>query len=317
MESLESFLSALQAFGERLAAVDPWFLAGALALSVANLVLRSRAWRNIILAALPAEPLRARTAFGAYVAGVGVNAAVPARVGDLVKVFLVRRRLPGSSYPTLAATLVAETVLDLFLAGALILYAVQAGLLPILPRLPHISAFELSWVVEHPVISGAVLGVLILVALLLTRHVRAFWVRFRQGLAIFRTPARYLGRVASYQALGWCCRLGGAYCFLEAFNVPGSLEAAVLVQVAGSLATLLPATPGGLGPTQALLVVLLAGTASRADVLAFSVGMELSLLVLNVALAVSAVALMSGNGLRLRDVIDDARARRAEDASGA
>jgi uncharacterized membrane protein YbhN (UPF0104 family) len=309
MESLRSFANAVEAFIEQVAAVDPWYLGGALGLSLLNLLLRSRAWRNIVLAAYPEGRLRQRTAFGAYVAGVGVNAAVPARAGDVVKVFLVHRRVPGSTYPTLAATLVAETVLDMVLATGLFVWALQAGVLPGLPRIPRLPAFELAWVVQHPYVSAAVGGALLVILLLALRRVRAFWARFRLGLVILRTPGRYLRRVASLQALGWVCRLAAAFLFLEAFHLPGSLEAAATVQVASSLGSLLPATPGGLGPTQALLVVLFAGTASSSDVLAFSVGMEVSLLVMNVVLAVVALAAMSGR-LRVRQVLDDARAAR-------
>jgi uncharacterized membrane protein YbhN (UPF0104 family) len=315
VESLRSFANAVEAFVEQVAAVDPWYLAGALGLSLLNLVLRSRAWRNIVLAAYPRSRLRHRTAFGAYVAGVGVNAAVPARVGDLVKVFLVHRRVPGSSYPTLAATLLAETLVDMVLATGLFLWALQAGVLPGLPRIPRLPAFELSWVVQHPYVSVAVAGALLMLLLLALRRVRAFWARFRMGLVILRTPGAYLGRVASYQVLGWVCRLAAAFFFLEAFHVPGSLEAAALVQVASSVGSLLPATPGGLGPTQALLVVLFAGTASSADVLAFSVGMEASLLAMNVTLALVALTAMSGR-LRVRDLLTQARSTRGASEAG-
>lgn len=315
MESLRSLANAIETFAERVVAVDPLFLAAALALSLLNLVLRARAWRNIVAAAYPEGGLRHRTAFGAYVSGVGVNAAVPARVGDLVKVVLVHRRVRDSSYPTLAATLIAETVLDMVLALGLFVWAYQAGVLPGLPRIPRLPAFELSWVVQHPYISSAVVGGLVILLLLALGRVRAFWQRFKLGLVILRTPVRYLRVVASYQAVGWCCRLSAAYFFLEAFHVPGSLKAAAMVQVAGSLATLLPATPGGLGPTQALLVVLFAGSAPSADVLAFSVGMELSLLVMNVTLAVVALAALSGKNLDVRALVASARAARARGAS--
>ena len=43
--------------------------------------------------------------FGAYVAGVGVNSVVPARGGDVVKLYLVKQRLRDASYATLAPTL--------------------------------------------------------------------------------------------------------------------------------------------------------------------------------------------------------------------
>ena len=313
MDSIRSFFDAVQAFGERLAAVHWGFLAGAIALSIANLALRSRAWQQILRAALPAERIRYRTAFGAYCSGVGVNAVIPARVGDVVKLFLVKRSSRDAHYPTLIGTLVAETIFDFLVASALLVWALQAGVLPGV-RLPDIPAFDLSWAFRNWWIVLAILAALAIVALIAARRVRAFWRQFGQGLAIVRTPGRYLRSVVPWQAVGWACRVGGAWFFLEAFNVPGSLENALIVQVAGSLGSLFPATPGGLGPTQALLVVMLAGEAGRTGILAFSAGMELTLLIVNLTLAAICLALMLRN-LRFRKAIADARAERAREAA--
>jgi uncharacterized membrane protein YbhN (UPF0104 family) len=139
--------------------------------------------------------------------------------------------------------------------------------------------------------------------------VRAFWGRVRQGLAILRTPGRYLGTVVSYQAAGWVLRAAAAYWFLEAFHVPATVENALLVLVVQGVSTALPLTPGGLGPKQALLVVLLAGQASRTDILAFSVGMEIAVIVFNLALGMACVAVMLKR-VRLRGALADARRER-------
>jgi uncharacterized membrane protein YbhN (UPF0104 family) len=309
VDSIRSFFDAVQAFGERVAAVHWGFLALAVAFSVANLALRSRAWQGILRAALPGEPIRYRTAFGAYCAGVGVNAAIPARAGDVVKVFLLKRSTRDAHYPTLVGSLVAETVFDFFVAGGLLLWALQAGVLPGL-RLPEIPAFDLSWAFRNGWIVLGIVAGLAVVGLVVARRVRAFWRQFGQGLAILRTPSRYLKVVVPWQAVGWGCRIAGAWFFLEAFDVPASLENALIVQVAGSLGALFPATPGGLGPTQALLVVMLAGEAGRTGILAFSAGMELTLLIVNATLGLACMALMLRH-LRFRRAIAQARAERA------
>jgi uncharacterized membrane protein YbhN (UPF0104 family) len=312
MDSIRSFIDAVQAFGERLAAVHWGFLAGAIAFSVANLALRSRAWQQILRAALPAERIRYRTAFGAYCSGVGVNAVIPARAGDVVKLFLVKRSTRDAHYPTLVGTLVAETLFDFVVASALLVWALQAGVLPGV-RLSDIPAFDLSWAFRNWWIVLVILAALAAATFVAAHRVRAFWRQFGQGLAIVRRPGRYLGSVASWQAAGWVCRVAGAWFFLEAFNVPGSLENALIVQVAGSLGSLFPGTPGGLGPTQALLVVMLAGEAGRTGILAFSAGMELTLLIVNVTLGVVCMALILRN-LRFRKAIADARAEAGDAA---
>lgn len=312
MDSIHSFIDAVNAFGERLAAVHWGFLLAAASLGVVNLALRSRAWQNILRAALPDEVIRYRTAFGAYCAGVGINAIIPARAGDLMKMYLVRRSAPTAGYATLTGSLVCETVVDMIIASGLLIWALSAGILPGV-RLPDIPAFDLSLALRHPFWTLAIAGVILLLFIMLGRRVRQFWREFGRGLVILRTPLRYLGSVVSFQVAGWGCRVGAAACFLTAFGVPASITAALTVQVAGSLGGLFPATPGGLGPKQALLVVMLAGEAGRTDVLAFSAGMELTLIVVNAALGLTCLALMLKD-VRFMRAIRQARSDRGDAA---
>ena len=315
MDSLRAFAEAVEAFALRLAAVDWRLLAVAAGFRVLNLALRARGWQNILRAALPGQRVRYRTTFAAHCAGTGVNAVVPARVGDLVKILIVRRGVPDAPYPLLVGSLVAETFFDMFMASALIAWVLYTGILPGL-RLPDIPAFDLSLAFRHPWITAGLLVALIVVGLLTARRVQRFWRTFGQGLAILRTPVRYLRTVAVYHAMGWGCRLGAAYFFLGAFGIPQSLRNALIVLVAASLGSLFPATPAGLGPKQALAVVMLAGEAGRSAVLAFSAGMELANAAVNVALGAVCIALTL-RSLRLREVIGRAKAERDEGAADA
>jgi uncharacterized membrane protein YbhN (UPF0104 family) len=312
IDSLRAFADAVEAFAGRLAAVDWRLLVIAAAFGVLNLALRSRGWQNILRAALPESRVRYRSAFGAYCGGVGVNAVIPARVGDLVKILLIRRGLPEAPYPLLAGSLVAETVFDMAIAGCLIAWVLWAGLLPGV-RLPDIPAFDLSLAFRYPWVTLAVAIVLALLLVATARRIRRFWEDFGHGLTVLRTPWRYLRTVAVWQAAGWCCRVGGAYFFLGAFGLPQNLRNALIVIVAGSLGGLFPATPAGVGPKQALVVVMLAGEAGRSAVLAFSAGMELTLVVVNVVLGAICIAVMMRT-LSIRRVIGHARAQ--EQAAG-
>ena len=68
----------------------------ALACHVVKLLLRGRAWRTILARRLSREPDRAIGAHSARMsAGVGVNSVVPARGGDVVKLYLIKQRDPG------------------------------------------------------------------------------------------------------------------------------------------------------------------------------------------------------------------------------
>jgi uncharacterized membrane protein YbhN (UPF0104 family) len=116
--------------------------------------------------------------------------------------------------------------------------------------------------------------------------------------------------VAALQAGGWVCRLLSAIAFLRAFHVDATVRNGLLVLVIGSLATGMPLTPGGLGPKQALTVAVLSSQGSQTKLLAFSVGMELTLLLVNLLLAIISVRLML-KGVRLRDLVSHAKEQRA------
>jgi uncharacterized protein (TIRG00374 family) len=132
-----------------------------------------------------------------------------------------------------------------------------------------------------------------------TRRVQTFWRRVAQGFSILRTPSRYLKRVVPWQALSWAFRLGTVFWMLRAFHIPASVHNALLVQIAQSLSTVLPITPGGAGTEQGLLLYLFRGKATRTELLSFSVGMHITIVLVNVALGVLAVGLMT-RSLRLR-----------------
>jgi uncharacterized membrane protein YbhN (UPF0104 family) len=138
-------LDAFRSFGEHLAAVEWTAVALALLCHVGKMAARTRAWRNILAASYPDAVVRWRTVLGSYVAGVGVNAVMPARAGDVLKLYLVKRRVAGSTYPTLAATLLVETLFDMLVAAALLAWALHVGVLPSLDVVPRLPAIDWLW----------------------------------------------------------------------------------------------------------------------------------------------------------------------------
>jgi glycosyltransferase 2 family protein len=308
---LNAFFDAVRSFFDHLAAVDFRALALAGAFQILRLLVRTRAWRNIIAAAYPETRVRWRSVLGSYLAGVGLNALTPARAGDVVKLFLVKRRVEGSTYPTLAATLVVETLFDFIVAGAIFLWALRLGVFPSLDRLPRLPSIDWSWPLRHPLvleIAGPLLALSILIALFwATRRVRAFWRRVAQGFTIVRDPKLYLRRVVGWQALSWGFRLDAIYWFLRAFNMPSGVRDSLVVQTAQSLSTIIPITPGGAGTEQGLLLYLFRGKAARTEVLSFSVGMHIAIVVVNVVLGALALVLMT-RSLGLRRLRSDAAA---------
>jgi uncharacterized membrane protein YbhN (UPF0104 family) len=295
---VSAFFDAVGVFLHHLAAVKWTALGIGIALHVAKLWFRAVAWRTILRAAYPDERIKLRSVFGAYVAGVGINSIAPARGGDLVKLYLVKHRIPDASYATLAPTLIVETIFDFVVAGAIMLWALSLGVLPAHEVYSRIPTVDWKWFVDHPRVTATILAavaVAALVAVLWTRRrVADFRARVGRGFAILRDRPRFLRGVILPQAISWTLRIAALYWFLKAFGVHATIHNALLVQVVDSLATLFPATPGGAGTKQGLIVFLFNGEAvSRSLLIAFSVGMNIAMVVCNLALGLAALALMA------------------------
>jgi uncharacterized membrane protein YbhN (UPF0104 family) len=307
------FFHAVRVFFDQLASVSWAALTIALALHFAKVAVRTVAWRNIIRAAYPETNVPLGPVFGAYVAGVGVNSIVPGRGGDLVKLYLVRHKVPGTTYTTLASTLFTETLVDLVLAGAIFIWALTQGVLPGLNVLPNLPSFDWGWLLRHGRLTATAVALLTLAALWFawwaSRHIEGFKERVGAGFAILRDRRRYAREVVSWQVLSWVFRIASLFFFLRAFHVTATVHNALLAQTVDSLATLLPFSPGGAGTKQGLLVYVLRGQASSSELLAFSVGTNIAIVVFNVAVAAIAVFLMVRT-LRLGEISGRAKAAR-------
>jgi uncharacterized protein (TIRG00374 family) len=302
-----AFVDAVQVFWHHLSAVRWDALAIALAINLVRLVIRGFAWRNILAAAYPGEQIKRRAVLGAYVAGVGVNAIAPARAGDFVKLYLLKHRIAGATYSTLAPTLIVETLFDFVVAGTIFLWALTAGVIPSRQVLEQLPSVDWSLLLRHPNVTFVVLAVLFLSLLLfgmLAGHrVVAFRRKVESGFAILSDFRAYLRLVVSWQLLSWVARLASIYFFLQAFRLTPSLYNALVVQTVESLATLMPFTPGGAGTKQGLTAYALRKEFSVSSVISFSVGMNIATVVVNVLVGFAALFLLARTlrWRRLRD----------------
>ncbi len=279
--SFTSFFDAVGDFVANLAAVQWPALLLALASFFVYLSLRARASFHILRAAYPDERIQFRRIWGAYVAAYGFNAVVPARGGDVIRLFLTKTSVPHSSYPAVASSFFVELIFDLSIAIPVLAFAFTQGAFPKPPDFSDLPAFDLAFFASHPqftlfLITGLAIAVLVGFALLSAR-VRAFWARVRQGLAILRDRRRYLRQVWLVQLAGWGFRFTAFWFLLEAFGVGGSVRNVLLVLGVNAIAALVPFTPGGAGVQQALLVKVFAGTATGATVAAYSVGQQIAI----------------------------------------
>jgi uncharacterized membrane protein YbhN (UPF0104 family) len=313
--SLDSFFDAVEAFFSSLAAVGWGALAFGLLLHLGHHLCRSRAWFNTLRAAYPHRRFRWRRIAGSHIAGVGVNSILPARAGDVTKIYLAKHSVPGSTYPAVTSSFFVDSVFDMPVGLLVLLYAITQGGLPSLDLLPSLPAFDLAFWADHPrfllfVLTALTIGLLALFAVLSVRAV-VFWQRIRQGVAILYDFRRYLREVASWMAAGWLLRFGAFWFFLEAFNIGGSVENVLFMMGVQAVSTLTPFTPGGAGAQQALMVYAFRDVASKSTVLAYSVGQQIAMAAFNVAASLVAIFLM----LRTLDIRGIVRRGREEQAA--
>jgi uncharacterized membrane protein YbhN (UPF0104 family) len=294
-DNFEAFFNRAAEFFRHLSEIHWTTFAVALAFLLAMQLARAWAWRNVLRASYPDKRIPFLPLAAAYLAGAGINAVVPAHAGDVTKVFLVKRQIPDSSYPAVTSSFLVQTVFDTSIGVLVLLYAITQGLLPPLPQIPDLPAFEISFWANHPktlLITTLVLLMAIAVGIFYLSHrVRRFWARVRQGLVILTMPRRYLREVAAWQGVGWLCRFAAFWFFLEAFGIAGSVGNVMLVMSVQAIANIIPLTPGGAGAQQALLVATLSGP-SRTAVLSFSVGTQIAMAAWSVVLGFAAILLV-------------------------
>jgi uncharacterized membrane protein YbhN (UPF0104 family) len=277
--SIGSFFDAIGSFFDSLSRVGWIPLALGAVAFIVYLSLRSRAFFNTLRAAYPTEPIAFRRVWGAYIAAYGFNNVIPARGGDVIKLFLVKQSIPNSTYPAVGAAICVEAIFDAVMAVFILAFAFSQGVFPKPPDFAKLNAFDLSFFAGHPRFTLFVLTFLAVASLVafavLSQRVKAFWARVRQGLTILQDRRRYLREVFAMQFAGWCFRFLAFWMLLEAFNVGGSVRNVLLVLGVNAVAAVVPFTPGGAGVQQALLVKVFAGTATGATVAAYSVGQQI------------------------------------------
>ncbi|HEY1777821.1 MAG TPA: lysylphosphatidylglycerol synthase transmembrane domain-containing protein [Solirubrobacteraceae bacterium] len=311
--SFSEFFDAVGSFFSDLAAVH-WgaLLLGAL-FFVLNLTLRSRAIFNSMRAAYPRARIQWRRIWGAYFAAVGFNNVVPARGGDVIKLFLAKSSIPDSTYATVAASIYTEAPFDITLSVIILIFAFTQGVFPKPPDFAKLDAFDLSFLASNfrlTLFLITLVGVAGIVAFaFLSRRVVAFWARLQQGLTILRDRRRYLRQVIFFQVLAWFSRAAAFWCFLDAFRIGGSVRNVMLVFAINSVAGLIPLAPGGVGIQQALYVKVFK---HATQIVAYSVGQQIVIAVLTAGIGLFSV-LFIFRFRSFKEVIHAGRADRAQE----
>ena len=316
--SFRSFFDAVDSFLSSLAEIHWLSLLLALTAFGVYLAFRSRASFNILRAAYPDERIEWRRVWGAYMAGYGFNSVVPARGGDVIRLFLTHSAVPNSTFPAVGASFFVEAIFDIVMGICILIFAFTQGVFPKPPDFSKIPAFDLQFFAGHMRFTLFLLTFLAIASLvafaLLSARVKAFWARVRQGLTILRDRRRYVREVFLVQLGGWAFRFTAFWFMLDAFNVGGSVRNVLLVLGVNAVAAAVPFTPGGAGVQQALLVKVFAGTASGATVAAYSVGQQIAIAAFTFAVGFGAVVFIF-RFRSFKEVIGRGAAEKAEAAA--
>jgi hypothetical protein len=287
----------LSAAVAQLAGVNVVLLCCALVLHLANSILRSVAWRGVLVAAFPQGNIRIGRVAGAYCAGVAVNALVPARAGDVVKIGVVRSSTPGSSVPAIASGMGVLSGVDALIGSAVLTTLWATGAIPSIPSPMDLVTGLADMAYSMPealIIGGAAIGAVGVVSTRwLTPRLRHFVRQLGEGIRVARSPRRYVSTVLPFQLGAWVVRVTSMLLLLAAFGLPAHPALAAAVVTGGGIASLVP-TPGGIGAHQAMLVLLMHGAVPAANVVAFSVTVQALTAALNIIIGTMAMMWMVG-----------------------
>jgi glycosyltransferase 2 family protein len=226
-----------------------WWLLPALLAYFVTVGLRSVRWEMLLR---PVQPVAARRLFGIQVLGYLGNNIYPFRIGELLRVYLLRRR-ENVSFSTGLATLVVERLFDGLAVLLLLLMA-----LPLAP-LPG----ELRPLVFF---TGLMFGLALVVFLLLAiapGRVLALWLslpvpvrwqepvtarlsRFIAGFSSMQSGWG-LGRLLSFSLVIWLIETAKYWLVMQAFPFVVSFAVLLLTNGVINLATILPSAPGFVG----------------------------------------------------------------------
>lgn len=261
-----------------------WVAAGAVA-TVIQIVMFGIAWRTGLRAAGVGD-VALRHVIGATWIGRAGNAVLPARMGEVARVVVIRRHLSAQdgSIPRLAGTLIAQRILGSL--ATLIIVVLVAATMPLPVPLPNLSNV------------GAAVGIIVLLAIALRgrvrlgsrlkvivpRRLRGLFGSVVDGAGILRLRGPAIASVGMHLVAS-VAQLTTVECLLRAFGVAAPASAPLVVVAMVALAGLLPTSPGGIGLAQAAIVAPLGTTYGvSADLaLGFALGLQATVLLVAVS----------------------------------
>ena len=240
-------------------AAEPWALLALLAITGLTYLLRAIRWQYLLA---PIGPTRLSVAFRTTVIGFAANTVLPARVGEIVRPYLLARR-EGLSVPAAITTIILERLLDF--VTVLALFGVFVVFFD--PGLDHVNPEVYRGVKAGGLLGAAAAAAILLILILnairpaLTHRLVALFLRplperFRlrisgivygllDGLAVTRDPRRLAQAVALSVPL-WISIATGIWLTTVAFHMTIPFTGSFLIMALLVVGVATP-TPGAVG----------------------------------------------------------------------
>ena len=231
---------------------SPLLVACALLVYYATFPLRAARWARLLREG--GADLGWRDLLQILFLGWFVNSLVPAKLGDLYRSYLVKRRF-GISMSRTVGVVVAERLLDLIVVfGLLVVGGYVAFGRTVLPDLwiVYVTAGVLGLLIAAGLVAIYALGPT--VARFFPGEVRRIGRLFREGVL---HSLRALPVAGALTILVWALEAARLYFVLAALGVHIPESGVVFVAVATSLLTTVPLTPAGFGFVEIAMVYVL------------------------------------------------------------
>ncbi len=249
---------SLSGIGSAFSAVRWQWVVFAIALNLLSVVVRALAWTTVIHSAMQPPHPRALLVFSAFSVGLFANAVLPGRIGELARVAVLTRKLPGrkGAWATLVGTVFAHRVFDIVPVLLLILYVVATASIPTSAEASLFGVIALGVCLFALAFASARRPALISLEGL--GPVRRLLAMGRAGLGVMRSPGA-TGLAILFQISGWTCQLFAVYTAMRAFDIHAPLPAAGVVLLLMNVVTIFPFWPGNVGLVQVAIASALAG----------------------------------------------------------
>src|SRR5579862_1873192 len=249
---------SLNAIGTAFSNVRWEWVVVAVALNLLSVVVRALAWTTVIHSAMEPPRPGPLLVFSAFSVGLFANAVLPGRIGELARVAVLTRKLPGrkGAWATLVGTVFAHRVFDVVPVLLLILYVVATASIPTSARASLLAVIAIGVGLFAFAFASARRPALISVEGL--GPVRRLLAMGRAGLGVMRAPAGAAGAIF-FQICGWTCQIFAVYTAMRAFDIHAPLPAAGVVLLLMNVVTIFPFWPGNVGLVQVAIASALAG----------------------------------------------------------